>query len=278
MYSTTAILAVGSTPVYADITLETLLIDPDHVQHRITPRTKAIVATHLYGRLCRIEELKAIADKHGIVLVEDCAQAHGAMRGGIRAGAFGTVSCFSFFPTKNLGALGDAGAVVTSDDLVAQSARTLRQYGWSAKYNATTAGGRNSRLDEVQAAILRVKLTELDEWNSKRRSIAGAYLEAANGTPVSLHVSMDDDYVAHLCVTRTPDREAFARHLDQQGVENTVHYPIPDYAQKAVAGRCEEEPLPRTEAATSAILTLPCFPEMSNEEVSRVCGAIATFR
>ena len=175
MYSTTAILAVGATPVYADVDPATLTLSPQGVDPHITPRTKVVIATHLFGRMADVSGLRALAEKHGVALVEDCAQCHGASLNGKRAGSWGDGATFSFYPTKNLGALGDAGAVVTSDVALARRVRNLRQYGWHDKYIVSDRGGRNSRLDELQAALLRVKLGFLERWNAQRKAIAKCY-------------------------------------------------------------------------------------------------------
>ena len=179
-YSSTAIRAIGAVPVYVDIQESNLLMDVACAEKAITPKTKAIIITHLFGQLADMQPLCALAKKHGIALVEDCAQSHGATANGKRAGSFGDIAAFSFFPTKNLGALGDGGAVATSDAALAARVRSLRQYGWTTKYTVADGGARNSRLDEMQAALLSVKLPLLDGWNEKRRQIAKHYAEKKN--------------------------------------------------------------------------------------------------
>jgi dTDP-4-amino-4,6-dideoxygalactose transaminase len=257
MYSTTAILACGAIPVYAEIEPLTMLMDPARI-----PKADAVIVTHLYGRMARMPEVLQAAP--GVPVIEDCAQAHGAVLDGRKAGAWGAMGCFSFYPTKNLGALGDGGAVVTNDSDVDKRLRALRQYGWTSKYTATVRGGRNSRLDEMQAAILRAKLPLLDGWNARRRAIAAQYGMVARG-------GLDD--VAHLYVIRTTERERVRTALREQGIGVEVHYPIPDYKQEAVGISAE---LPETERACAEVLTLPCFPEMTDGEVERVKQSVET--
>jgi aminotransferase EvaB len=276
LYATAAILAVGATPAFADIDPGTMIMAPQALADRIGPKTAAVVVTHLYGRLADMDSLMAVARERGIPVIEDCAQAHGAERGGRRAGSFGAVGCFSFYPTKNLGALGDGGALVTSDDELAGALRSLRQYGWRRKYEAERPCGRNSRLDELQAAVLRVKLPRLDGWNARRREIVGRYRAAAGGA-----VTVPDagaDHAAHLCVVRSPERDALRTFLAARGIATDIHFPIPDHHQRALADFVPADlSLPHTEAAAKEILSLPCFPEMTEGEIKRVCGALAAF-
>jgi dTDP-4-amino-4,6-dideoxygalactose transaminase len=277
MYATAAILAVGARPVFADIDPATMTMAPEALAARIGPGTATVIVTHLYGRLADMGGIMAVMGERGIPVIEDCAQAHGAERGGRRAGSFGAVGCFSFYPTKNLGALGDGGALVTSDDGLADTLRSLRQYGWRRKYEAERPHGRNSRLDELQAAILRVKLPRLDGWNACRREIVGRYREAAGGSAVTvLHAG--SDHAAHLCVVRSRERERLRAFLAARGIASDVHFPIPDHRQRALAGLVPADlSLPHTEAAAEEVLSLPCFPEMTEGEVARVCDALAVF-
>jgi dTDP-3-amino-2,3,6-trideoxy-4-keto-D-glucose/dTDP-3-amino-3,4,6-trideoxy-alpha-D-glucose/dTDP-2,6-dideoxy-D-kanosamine transaminase len=272
-YSTAAILAAGAEPLFVDVDPASMMMNPEALATRLTPRTKAIVATHLYGRMADMPALIAIADAAGIPVVEDCAQAHGARLAGKAAGAWGKLGCFSFYPTKNLGALGDAGAVVTNDPELAQRVRELRQYGWRRKYECGATGGRNSRLDEMQAAILCAKLPYLDRWNARRREIAALYSELLRGSGVQLPPSRGDHDVAHLYVIRTPHRDRLRAHLAAQGIAAEVHYPIPDHRQDCYRAEAD---LPQTEAACAQVLTLPCFPEMRDDEVARVAKAVRT--
>jgi aminotransferase EvaB len=277
MYATTAILAVGARPVFADIERETMTMDPSSVERLVTPRTAAVVVTHLYGQLGDLERLLSVTRAKGVPLIEDCAQAHGAERDGRKAGAAGAIGCFSFYPTKNLGALGDGGALVTSDATLAERLRRLRQYGWRSKY-LSDAYGRNSRLDEMQAAVLRTKLPRLDGWNARRREIVAAYRDAAPGE-VTVPGSSGPDYVAHLCVVRSSRREELRAHLEARGIRTEVHYPVPDHRQQAMRDQAAGQmALPETEAAAREVLTIPCFPELTANEIARVCDALAQFR
>lgn len=278
MYATAAILSVGAWPVFADIDPVTLTMAPSSLARRLSSRTSAVVVTHLYGQLADLDGALSAVAEHGIPIVEDCAQAHGAERHGRRAGSVGTVGCFSFYPTKNLGALGDSGALVTDDDGLARTLRSLRQYGWAGKYRAERPAGRNSRLDEIQAAVLRLKLPRLEAWNARRRDIIRAYREAAASGPVSVPDAMSRDHVGHLCVVQTEHRDDLRAFLGARGIDSDIHYPVPDYCQAALAGLgLEGLSLPETEAASRRILSLPCFPEMTDREVARVCRALAAF-
>jgi dTDP-4-amino-4,6-dideoxygalactose transaminase len=213
MYATTAIRAVGAVPAYVEIDAATLEMDPAALASVAAARPRAIVATHLYGRLADIDALVRIADAQRIPLIEDCAQAHGAKRAARRAGTHGLLGCFSFYPTKNLGALGDAGAVVTNDRQLAVKLRALRVYGWGAKYHCTIQGGMNSRMDELQAAVLRAKLPHLDRWNLRRREIAARYTGAIRHPYIVVPPFIDDGTdVAHLYVVRAKARESLRQH------------------------------------------------------------------
>jgi dTDP-3-amino-2,3,6-trideoxy-4-keto-D-glucose/dTDP-3-amino-3,4,6-trideoxy-alpha-D-glucose/dTDP-2,6-dideoxy-D-kanosamine transaminase len=269
-YSTAAIRAAGAEPLFVDVERASMLMDPAALSAALTPRTKAIVATHLYGRMADMPRIAGIADAAGIPVVEDSAQAHGALLAGKAAGAWGTLGCFSFYPTKNLGALGDGGAVVTNDGALAERVRELRQYGWRRKYECGVAGGRNSRLDELQAAILCAKLPHLDSWNARRREIAALYRKSLEGC-VRTPAPADESDVAHLYVIRTPHRDRLRAYLAERGIAAEVHYPIPDHRQECYRTACE---LPVTEACCAEVLTLPCFPEMRDDEVARVVEAV----
>ena len=276
MYATAAILAVGATPAFADIDPVTMTMAPQVLAGRIGPGTAAVVVAHLYGRLADMDGIMAVASERGVPVIEDCAQAHGAERGGRRAGSFGAVGSFSFYPTKNLGALGDGGALVTDDAELAEALRSLRQYGWRKKYEAERPHGRNSRLDELQAAILRVKLPRLDGWNARRREIIGRYRAAAGSVVTVPHAG--SDHAAHLCVVRSLERDALRAFLAARGIATDIHFPIPDHRQRALADLVPASlALPHTEAAAREILSLPCFPEMTEGEIARVCEALSAF-
>ncbi len=276
MYSTTAIRAVGATPVYAEIDAATLLMDPQGLEAVITPRTRAVIVTHLYGRLAEMDVLLAIARRHHLAVIEDCAQAHGAQSQDKRAGSWGDVGCFSFYPTKNLGALGDGGAIVTSDAQVAQRVRWLRQYGWTTKYHSEIPAGRNSRLDELQAAALRVKLAYLDAWNEARRAIAARYALALANTGLRLPLdSVQGNMIYHLYVVRAVQRDALQAALKQRAIGCDIHYPVPDYLQPACADLGYRQGLlPVTENACAEVLSIPCFAELTMGEVERVALSI----
>lgn len=275
MYSSVGIMATGALPIYADVSNDSLLVNVTEVERMLAAqRIDAVIVTHLYGLLAGIEGVVRLAHALGIPVVEDCAQAHGAQRGGRKAGAFGDIACFSFYPTKNLGALGDGGAIVTSRQDLADRVKQFRQYGWSSKYSVALAGGRNSRLDEMQAAILRVKLPLLDQWNERRRDIASRYSRGISNPKVVTQGIHGSEYVAHLYIVRTTERDELKQHLMASGIPCDVHYPVPDYAQSAYCDLFPHKHLPVTERACAEVLTLPCFPEMTDAEVDTVIGCV----
>lgn len=274
-YSSIAILACGAEPVYADIDAATHTMSADGLRAVISGRTKAVIVTHLYGRLADVASIGAICRERGIPLLEDCAQAHGSRLNGRMAGSFGDLACFSFYPTKNLGAMGDGGALCSSDQALAERVRTLRQYGWARKYHVEIPRGRNSRLDEMQAAVLRVKLRHLDRWNAARRAIAERYNdEIINPRIVAKPPLAGEAYVAHLYVLETADRDDLAAHLKAKGVPCDIHYPLPDHRQKLFASKYADTVLENTERACSRVLTLPCFPEMTGDDAAQVIDAV----
>ena len=272
-YATTALLAIGAVPIFVDVDPETQLMSLDALRcavDRASPQ--CVVVTHLYGRLADVEKIAEVCGARGIPVIEDCAQAHGAKRGNRRAGSFGAAGCFSFYPTKNLGALGDGGAVVTHDLNTANCVRSLRQYGWEDKYRVTRRQGRNSRLDEIQAAVLHAKLPYLDDWNSRRREIARRYTREISHPGVKCPTGFGDDHVAHLYVIRCENRDGLRGHLESEGIATEIHYPIPDHHQPAFD--FNSSGLPVTERLADEVLTLPCFPEMTEDEIIRVIRAI----
>lgn len=284
-YSSTAVHLVGAQPVYLDVDAASLTMCPTALAKALSEALvlpQAIIATHLYGQLAAIEEISALARQYGVTLIEDCAQSHGAQLDGQRCGSFGDIACFSFYPTKNLGALGDGGAVVSNSLPLAATVRSLRQYGWSSKYRNDLPMGRNSRLDELQAAVLNDKLPHLDAANAQRRAIAQFYSAQFAGLPLTLPTSTGDDFVAHLYVMRTkqPDavqRDALRAHLDAQGINTDVHYPVADHRQKAYAHHFAAVSLPVTESACETALTLPCYPNMPLMDQQRVAAAVQGF-
>lgn len=271
-----AIDAAGATPVLVDIDPATFTIDATMVAERLTARTRAIIPVHLYGQCADLEAIVQIARRHGLRVIEDCAQAHGATFDGRRAGTFGDAGCFSFYPTKNLGALGDGGMVVTSDRGVAQALRELRSYGEREGRHSVRKRGHNSRLDEMQAAILRVKLPMLDSWNRRRREIAHAYGQGLEGAPLGLpHEASRRTHVYHLYVVRSADRDALRSRLRERGIETLVHYERPVHRHAAWPELGPQSLwLPETERAAREVLSLPLYPELTDAEVSTVVGAV----
>lgn len=277
MYATSAILAIGAEPSFMDVG-PSQTVDLAAVEQAVGAGATAVVVTHLYGQaIADIAEIAATCRRRGVTLIEDCAQAHGAIVGARRVGTFGDAACFSFYPTKNLGCLGDGGAIVTSDETFAQRAGRLRQYGWSEKYAVAMPGGSNSRLDEMQAAVLSALLAHLDADNARRRAIAARY-HAGLLSDVVRPEGTGAGYVAHLYVLRTAKRDALRQHLKASGIGSDVHYPIPDHRQNILSAACVDVHLPATEKYASEILTLPCFPEMTDAEVARVIDAVNGWR
>jgi aminotransferase EvaB len=275
MYSSNAIFAVGATPIYIDIDERNMLLDFERLSDFESLNIDALIVTHLFGLAHpKIEEIAVWCKSHSVVLIEDCAQAHGASISGKLVGTFGDLSCFSFYPTKNLGALGDAGAVLTNSPDLKDSITSLRQYGWKNKYHVALKGGMNSRLDELQAAILNLFLPHLDLWNSRRRQIARSYCTQINHPLVDTPAEFSDNYVSHLFVIRTKHRKSLISHLSQSGVGTDIHYPVPDHMQGAYEDSNLKIELPITEQCCNEIVTVPCFPELSDEEIDKVCTAI----
>ncbi|MEG3193525.1 DegT/DnrJ/EryC1/StrS family aminotransferase, partial [Lysobacter sp. D1-1-M9] len=278
MYSTSAVLAIGATPVFIDIAQDSTM-DPGALRTAAdTDALDAVVVTHLYGRLADMSAILDVANAFNIPVVEDCAQAHGARdRLGRAAGSLGAIGSFSFYPTKNLGALGDGGAVTTSDPVLADRVRQLRQYGWGQKYTNEVAGGRNSRLDELQAAMLRIMLPRLDGWNSRRREIANRYSTSIRHPDIAVPSPGGTEYVAHLYVLRTQRRQELREHLASLEIATEVHYPLSDHRQPCLEGKYAAESLERTERHSASVLSIPCFPELTDAEVDRVVDACNRF-
>ena len=273
-YTTTACIAIGATPHYADIEPDSLLIDVARVPECITPQTRAIVVTHLYGRMVDVAAVRQAVGAQ-IAIVEDCAQAHGAMLNGVRAGSSGDTSTFSFYPTKNLGALGDAGMVLTNSSSHYALLKKLKQYGWSSRYNISVPHGRNTRMDEIQAAVLRVKLPHLDQWNAERRAIAAAYNETLRHTRFRCFGENHHGNAHHLYITRHPQRDQVQARFKELGVSTTVHYPVLDCDQPGLRDLPKRSAdLPISRQAIQEILTLPCYPGMPSATVNRVVAAL----
>lgn len=271
-----AIEIVGATPVLVDIDATTYTIEPIAAQQAITEKTKAIIAVHIYGHPAEMDTLQAIAKRHNLYLIEDCAQAHGARYHGQRVGSMGVVGCFSFYPTKNLGAFGDGGAIVTQDPALADKIKALRQYGWRQRYVSDEAGF-NSRLDELQAAILRVKLRYLDEDNQKRRELAALYNRLLSDVAIQIPaIKPAIEHVYHLYVVQSDRRDALMAQLRQAGIGTAIHYPLPNHLHPAYQGRIRTVPdgLPALVAATDRILSLPLYPELSLSDAEQVAQTI----
>ena len=280
-YTSTATVRAGFTPRYADVDPTTLCLTADTVRDHLDNTVGVVVVTHLYGYLGDTAALRALCDAHGIALVEDCAQAIGAVRPDGHAGAFGHAATISFYPTKNLGAIGDGGAVVTQSADTADKLRQLRQYGWASKYNATLPGGTNSRLDELQAAFLRLRLPMVDGFNERRRDIIAQYRTAAAGLDPQLIEVMPADgahHAAHLAIARSSKRDDVRAMLTEAGIATDIHFPLPDWEQPAFAEFAPDAELTVTSSAVREILSLPLFPELRDDEVERVCAAIRSLR
>ena len=273
------IIRAGATPVLADIEPTTGLMSIDSAERCITSRTRAILLVHLYGQLRDMPRWLALCEAQGIDLVEDCAQAHLAASRGQVAGSFGRVGAYSFYPTKNLGAIGDAGAVVTSDDGIAQHAGRLRNYGQSVRYEHVDLG-LNSRMDEIQAAILSTRLAWLEEFTLRRREVAGAYQQGITNPLVRLLADPEEpgSHSYHLYVICCDERDALKSHLLERGIETLIHYPIPMHHQPGAAGlRQDPSGLAVTDMHASTCLSVPCHPQMTSAEVEKVVAAINSF-
>lgn len=273
-----AIEMAGATPVLVDIEPDYFTIDPAQIEAAITPRTRAIIPVHIYGQPANLDPILDLASRHKLRVIEDCAQAHGATYRGKRAGAHGDIACFSFYPTKNLGAIGDGGMVVTDQLALAERARLLREYGWAERY-VSHIPGRNSRLDELQAAILRVKLRQLDDDNQKRAQIAEKYSEGLSDCGLSLPAIREEaTHVFHLYVVRAPERDELQAFLTSRDVNTLIHYPVPVHLQPAYVNIARgAKGLSETETAAREILSLPMYPELADQDVEQVIESIRSF-
>lgn len=274
-YTALAVMMAGARPVFADIDPERLTLDPAAVEAAIGPRTAAILPVHLYGQPADMPALAALAARHRVAIVEDCCQAHLATCAGRPVGTFGAAGAFSFYPTKNLGALGDGGAVVTDDAALAERVRRLRNGGQTDRYHHAEPGV-NSRLDELQAAVLRARLPSLPAWTVRRRRLAAAYRVALAGAPVVVPPERDPGHVYHLFPVRSHDRERLCEHLSACGVETLIHYPVPIPRQPALAG---EQPAdcPIAARVCEDILSLPLYAGLDEEAVAAVAAAVESF-
>ncbi len=273
-----AITMAGAKPVLVDIDPKTYNIDPNLIEEKITKKTKAIIPVHLYGQPAEMEKINKIAKKYGLFVLEDACQAHGAFYKGKRCGSLGNAAAFSFYPAKNLGAYGDGGAVVTNSTEVAEKIRMLRDYGQKEKYHHLVRGY-NSRLDTLQAAILRVKLKKLDEWNKKRIKAAEKYNEMLNHTEAILPwVAPGRTHVFHLYVIRIKKRDEIRKYLEQKGIATGIHYPIPIHLQPSFKEiGFQEGSFPVTELYAKEILSLPMYPEIALKQIEYTCEEIKKF-
>jgi len=273
-----AIEATGAHPRLVDVDLARYTLDPRMLQQVVTQRTRAIIPVHLYGCPADMRPILDFAKQKNIFVVEDCSQAHGSSYENLKVGSLSEIAAFSFYPTKNLGAFGDGGAVVTNDPALAEKVRLLRQYGWKEHY-ISSIKGINSRLDELQAAILRVKLNYLDQWNVRRRKLADLYFELLADTELILPLQPEDSkHVFHQFVVRHPQRDALRAFLKEQGIQTLIHYPAPVHLQPAYANLgYSAGSFPNTELISREILSLPLYPELNEQAVILVCRTIKAF-
>jgi hypothetical protein len=278
-----AIEMAGATPLLLDIDPDTYTMDPDELVAVLDdpppglPPIRAVIPVHIYGQACDLGPMLEACRRHSVKLIEDVSQAHGATLGGRKLGTIGDASCFSLYPTKNLGALGDGGVLATDDAALADRIAAIRQYGWKERYISAEIGV-NSRLDELQAAILRVKLTHLDAGNARRQAIAARYDAALAGGPLAAPIRRADaGHVFHQYVLRVPDRAALMARLRAEGVATAIHYPQPVHLQPAYRGRTALGPANCAETARAAgeVMSLPMFPELTDAQVDRACEALS---
>jgi dTDP-4-amino-4,6-dideoxygalactose transaminase len=276
-YTALAIVNAGGVPVFADIDPQTLTLNPNTLEKAITPRTRAIIPVHLYGRMCDMQAINEIASQRNLIVIEDAAQAQGAILAGKRAGSLGDVAAFSFYPTKNLGGIGDGGAVVSNNSELIDRIKTLRQGGHAAAMQSDKAG-LNSRLDEVQAAVLRIKLRRLNEWNERRRQFATLYNQLLSDTSLkTFSVPINSEsHVFHLYVVREEKRETLRQYLLSCGIETLIHYPFLLHRQ-FLFRRTEQISLPVAESVSKEIFSLPLYPQISLQEIHEIARTILEF-
>jgi dTDP-4-amino-4,6-dideoxygalactose transaminase len=274
-YTALAIMMIGARPVFVDVDPVRLTIDPNRIADAIGPKTRAIVPVHLYGQAADLRAIAAVAARHHLAIVEDCCQAHLATCDGTPVGTIGAAGAFSFYPTKNLGALGDGGAVVTDDGAIAASIKRLRNGGQTDRYHHQDAGI-NSRLDEMQAAILRARLPHLRAWTDRRRQLAARYRRRLAAPCVEVPAAVDQGHVYHLFVVRSAARRLLQAHLGAAGVETLIHYPVPIPRQPAVASS-HPAACPAADRACDEVLSLPLHPALRDDEVDRVADAVNRF-
>lgn len=273
-----AIACIGAVPVFADIDPETYTLDPRGIEKKITSKTAAIIPVHMYGQCADMTPINDIARAHGVAVIEDACQAHGALYQGKKSGGLGTAGCFSFYFTKNLGAYGEGGIVTTDDAEIAEKVRLYRNHGHTSKYEHAVIGY-NGRLDEMQAAILRIRLRRLDEYNRKRRELAAEYSRRLRDLPVALPAEAKDrQHVFHLYVVRCAQRDRLMAHLTDKGIGTGIHYRNPVHLQKAMAYRgYTKGSIPHAEQACEEILSLPMYPELSPEDLAYIAEAVSEF-
>jgi dTDP-4-amino-4,6-dideoxygalactose transaminase len=273
-----AIILAGATPVFVDVCPDTYLMDTSQVEAKITPRTKAIMPVHLYGQTAEMDPILEIAKRHGLRVIEDCAQAHGATSHGRRAGSMGDAAGFSFYYAKNLGAYGEGGFISTSDPEVARKARMIRDHGSEQRYLHELIGF-NGRLDEIQAVVLRAKLPFLEQWNTQRRQHAADYTRFLEGAPVvTPFVAPENGHIYHQFVIRTAQRDALQAWLKEQGIGTGIHYPIPVHMQHSMSGLgYHSGDFPVTEKLVGEILSLPMYAELREDQVHLIADRIAAF-
>ncbi len=270
------ILQAGLKPVLVEPDPLSYNLDPDKIEEQITGKTVAIMAVHLYGKLCAMDRIMAIADQYGLKVFEDCAQAHGASLNGRKAGSFGACSAFSFYPTKNLGALGDAGAVTTSNGTIAERIRVLRNYGSAKKYYNEVVG-MNSRLDEIQAAFLSIKLTALERINSHKRQLAAIYHQELGDEFIKPCIQENFHDVYHIYTIRHPRRDELKKYLAENEIQTEIHYPVPPHRQKALQGLFDDRVFPIADEIHSTTLSLPASFCHTPDDVMRIVEVIRRF-
>jgi dTDP-4-amino-4,6-dideoxygalactose transaminase len=274
-----AIVATGATPVVIDIHPEYYTINEQIIIEAITPKTKAIIPVHIYGQVVEIDSILKTASEHFLPVIEDCAQSTGATYKGKKVGALGTLGCFSFYPTKNLGAIGDGGMVVTNDKKLFERIQRLRQYGWDQN-RETYEPGLNSRLDEIQASILNVKLKKLDADNKRRREIADLYSNNLQNLPITLpRVRLNTEHAFHLYVIQAENRDALKEHLSQENIHTGIHYLTPGHQHLGYKQRCkfEDSKMAVTDSLCKNILSLPMYPELTNDHIVQIIHSIKKF-
>jgi len=277
--TTEAVSQVGATPVFVDIHPDTCNMDVSRIEEKITEKTKAIIPVHLYGQPVDMDPLLEIARKHGIAVIEDACQAHGALYKNLKAGSLGTVGCFSFYPGKNLGAFGEGGAVVTQDEEIDRNIRMIRDHGQQKKYHHEMEGY-NGRLDAIQAGTLRIKLKRLSDWNQARRKIAACYNELLSEVP-GVTTPVEADFatsVYHLYVIQVDNRDILQNFLSEKDIATGLHYPLPLHLQKPYACLgCREGSFPITEKVAGRLLSLPMYPELTRKQIEYVAQSIKEF-